>query len=101
MKTELIKNERMLLRELGFMVYVELPHKYIPNYAKVLGLTDDVSQKAWSFTNDWYVTRIWWWWWWCHFFLLLIVLTALGRTCVCAINPVKLRQQLSSWQQGT
>lgn len=44
----------MILRELGFMVYVELPHKYVPNYVKALGLTNEVTQQAWNFTNDRY-----------------------------------------------
>lgn len=44
----------MILRELGFMVYVELPHKYIPTYVKALKLDNDTIQQAWNFTNDRY-----------------------------------------------
>lgn len=54
LKNDLIKNERMVLRELGFMVYVELPHKYIPTYINFLRLGNEVTQQAWNFTNDRY-----------------------------------------------
>lgn len=55
-KEELIKAERELLRELGFVLYTEHPHKLILNYVKLL--TDDMatlkklSQYAWNFIND-------------------------------------------------
>lgn len=55
LKSDLIKNERMILRELGFMVYVELPHKYVPNYVGVLKLGEEITQQAWNFANDRYV----------------------------------------------
>ena len=58
LKNDLIKNERMILRELGFMVYVELPHKYVPNYIAALGLGNELVQEAWNFTNDRYTSHI-------------------------------------------
>jgi len=52
----LVKAERELLKELGFILYTEHPHKLILNYVKLL--TDDMttlkklSQYAWNFIND-------------------------------------------------
>lgn len=61
-KTDVIKCERRLLKELGFCVHVQHPHKLISVYAKIL-LADtplkirdhDVNpflQNAWNYMND-------------------------------------------------
>lgn len=47
-----MKSERAILKELGFMVYVELPHKFILNYTKVLDGDGELTQQAWNFLND-------------------------------------------------
>lgn len=49
-----MKAERQMLKEMGFMVYVEHPHKFIPNYLSVLGFEKDTNfmQDAWSYAND-------------------------------------------------
>mmetsp|Transcript_45141 Transcript_45141/g.118437 ORF Transcript_45141/g.118437 Transcript_45141/m.118437 type:complete len:270 (+) Transcript_45141:40-849(+) len=55
-KEQLVKAERELLKELGFILYTEHPHKLILNYVTLL--TSDtatrkkLSQYAWSFIND-------------------------------------------------
>jgi len=52
LKNEIIKSERHVLRELGFMVYVELPHKFILNYLKILEGSSELAQQAWNIIND-------------------------------------------------
>lgn len=55
-KDRLIRAERELLKELGFVLYTEHPHKFILNYAKLLTLDDatfkKLAQYAWNFIND-------------------------------------------------
>ena len=55
-KDILIKTERELLKELGFVLYTEHPHKFILNYAKMLTADEathrKLSQYAWNFVND-------------------------------------------------
>lgn len=43
-----------MLKEMGFMVYVEHPHKFIPNYLRTLGYDNDQDfiQAAWNYAND-------------------------------------------------
>jgi cyclin T len=43
-----------MLKEMGFLVYVEHPHKFIPNYIEILGLASDTNfmQAAWNYAND-------------------------------------------------
>ena len=55
-KERLIKAEREILKELGFILYTEHPHKFILNYCHLL-TSDEATQKklgqyAWSFIND-------------------------------------------------
>eukprot|EP00850_Spirogloea_muscicola_P009143 SM000050S17068 [mRNA] locus=s50:757989:760403:- [translate_table: standard] len=52
MKTDLIRTERHLLKEMGFVCHVEHPHKYIFNYLNQLGVADELKQDAWSLAND-------------------------------------------------
>ena len=55
-KDHLIKAEREILKELGFILYTEHPHKFILNYCKLLTLDDGtlkrLAQYAWNFIND-------------------------------------------------
>jgi len=52
----LIKAEREILKELGFILYTEHPHKLILNYVKLLTADEaslkKLSQYAWNFIND-------------------------------------------------
>jgi hypothetical protein len=54
MKNELIRQERHLLKELGFNVFVEHAHKFIVNYLGVLALSNnkELAQLAWNYLND-------------------------------------------------
>lgn len=52
MKTDLIRTERHLLKEMGFICHVEHPHKFIISYLKVLGAPSELMQVAWNLAND-------------------------------------------------
>lgn len=56
LKDKLIRAERELLKELGFILYSEHPHKFILNYVKLLSPSKDkepaLAQAAWNFIND-------------------------------------------------
>lgn len=52
MKTDLIRTERHLLKEMGFICHVEHPHKFIISYLKVLGAPAELMQVAWNLAND-------------------------------------------------
>ena len=53
MKTDLIRTERHLLKEMGFICHVEHPHKFIFQYLQQLDVEDErVRQEAWSLAND-------------------------------------------------
>ena len=55
-KERLIKAEREILKELGFILYTEHPHKFILNYVKLLTADEatlkKLAQYAWNFIND-------------------------------------------------
>eukprot|EP01047_Picozoa_sp_COSAG01_P078488 COSAG01_NODE_14519_length_1444_cov_1.747212_2_plen_210_part_00 len=52
-KAELTKAERVMLRELGFTVHVEHPHKFVSSFMNFLGMRDgELVQIAWSLMND-------------------------------------------------
>lgn len=53
-KAELIRTERIILKELGFSMYaiMDHPHKGILYYAKALGGSSLLAQFAWSYLND-------------------------------------------------
>jgi len=48
------------VQRLGFNTVVQNPYGSIVNYLQVLSLTDhpEITQKAWSFANDLYVSSI-------------------------------------------
>jgi len=54
LKDYLIKTERHILKDMGFTVYVEHPHKYLVEYLKVLDLAsnNNLCQRAWNYAND-------------------------------------------------
>ena len=53
LRVELIRTERHLLKEMGFVCHVEHPHKFIFNYLQQLEVTDEaVKQDAWNLAND-------------------------------------------------
>lgn len=54
LKTQVIKSERRVLKELGFCVHVKHPHKLIVMYLQVLGYEQNqrLMQIAWNFMND-------------------------------------------------
>ena len=55
-KERLVKAEREILKELGFILYTEHPHKFILNYVKLLTADEAtlkrLAQYAWNFIND-------------------------------------------------
>ncbi|XP_019193854.1 PREDICTED: cyclin-L1-1-like isoform X1 [Ipomoea nil] len=52
LKADLIRTERHLLKEMGFICHVEHPHKFISNYIATLGMPDELRQEAWNLAND-------------------------------------------------
>ncbi|XP_048110807.1 cyclin-L2-like [Alosa alosa] len=54
MKSQVIKAERRLLKELGFCVHVKHPHKIIVMYLQVLECekNSELVQMAWNYMND-------------------------------------------------
>lgn len=54
LKTQVIKAERRVLKELGFCVHVKHPHKLIVMYLQVLGFEQNtrLMQLAWNYMND-------------------------------------------------
>eukprot|EP01116_Phalansterium_solitarium_P006412 TRINITY_DN1870_c0_g1_i3.p1 TRINITY_DN1870_c0_g1~~TRINITY_DN1870_c0_g1_i3.p1 ORF type:complete len:808 (+),score=76.45 TRINITY_DN1870_c0_g1_i3:178-2601(+) len=59
-KTELVRTERAILKELSFLVHLEHPYKYVLNYLKVLDLESnkEVTQRAWNYINDSFRTNV-------------------------------------------
>lgn len=54
LKNDLIRTERHLLKEMGFICHVEHPHKFISNYLATLGAPLELRQEAWNLANDRY-----------------------------------------------
>lgn len=52
LKMDLIRTERHLLKEMGFICHVEHPHKFISNYLVTLGTPLKLRQEAWNLAND-------------------------------------------------
>lgn len=54
LKTQVIKAERRVLKELGFCVHIKHPHKIIVMYLQVLGYEKNLAlmQLAWNYMND-------------------------------------------------
>ncbi|GAB4835881.1 Cyclin-L1-1 [Ancistrocladus abbreviatus] len=52
LKMDLIRTERHLLKEMGFICHVEHPHKFISNYLATLETPAELRQEAWNLAND-------------------------------------------------
>jgi hypothetical protein len=53
LRTEVIKVERNVLVELGFILHnIELPHTYVFFYLHIIQGNDELAQQAWNFCND-------------------------------------------------
>ena len=52
LKNDIIEVERYILRELGFILHVEHPHKSVLNYLTVFDGELRLKQEAWNLTND-------------------------------------------------
>ncbi|XP_015061966.1 cyclin-L1-1 isoform X1 [Solanum pennellii] len=52
LKADLIRTERHLLKEMGFICHVEHPHKFISNYLATLETPAELRQEAWNLAND-------------------------------------------------
>ena len=55
---DLIRTERHLLKEMGFICHVEHPHKFISNYLATLGTPPELRQEAWNLANDRYLMNL-------------------------------------------
>ncbi|WVZ87204.1 hypothetical protein U9M48_033883 [Paspalum notatum var. saurae] len=51
LRDDLIRTERHLLKEMGFICHVEHPHKFISNYLATLE-APQLTQEAWNLAND-------------------------------------------------
>ena len=56
LKNDLVRTERHLLKEMGFICHVEHPHKFISNYLATLEAPPELRQEAWNLANDRYFT---------------------------------------------
>nr|XP_009412076.1 PREDICTED: cyclin-L1-1 isoform X2 [Musa acuminata subsp. malaccensis] len=52
LKNDLVRTERHLLKEMGFICHVEHPHKFISNYLATLEAPPELRQEAWNLAND-------------------------------------------------
>ncbi|KAK5580625.1 hypothetical protein RB653_000647 [Dictyostelium firmibasis] len=52
LKGDVIAAEFDILKEFGFLMFVDLPHKYILNYMKLLERSKELAQKSWNYLND-------------------------------------------------
>jgi hypothetical protein len=51
LRHDLIRTERHLLKEMGFICHIEHPHKFISNYLATLE-APELTQEAWNLAND-------------------------------------------------
>ena len=51
-KVHLVKAEKMILTQLGFILHVDHPHKDMLNYLHYLQASPSLMQVAWNLTND-------------------------------------------------
>jgi hypothetical protein len=52
LKAELVRDERLQLREFGFACHVEHAHPFVLSYAQLLELGPEVAQAGWGHVND-------------------------------------------------
>eukprot|EP01132_Coremiostelium_polycephalum_P003120 gene3120-3901_t len=51
-KGDIIISEFEILKEFGFHMMVDVPHKYILNYMKLLDKSNVLAQHSWNYLND-------------------------------------------------
>jgi len=51
-KDNILNYEQIILRNIGFSLNFELPHKYLLNFLKSLGASQILAQMCWTFLND-------------------------------------------------
>ena len=51
-KADLVRVERHMLREFGFCIHAEHPHKYVLNYLRMMGQNSAMMNAAWKIAND-------------------------------------------------
>jgi transcription initiation factor TFIIIB Brf1 subunit/transcription initiation factor TFIIB len=44
--------ELLVLKELGFILYVDHPHNFFFHYVNALNAGQEIAQRAWNFLND-------------------------------------------------
>lgn len=57
MRDLVIDGESILLRELGFVLNADYPHKFILIYLNVLEGSKELAQTSWNILNDRYITK--------------------------------------------
>lgn len=57
LKTAIVQTERHILKELGFIITVTHPHKFIINYLNVMDASPQLIQTAWNYANDRYAPQ--------------------------------------------
>lgn len=57
-KEILVKKEAYILKECGFHLEIEHPHKFLMSYLKILDAQNDFAQHAWNYLNDLYVVPV-------------------------------------------
>ena len=51
-KADLVRVERHMLREFGFCIHAEHPHKFVLNYLRMMGQNSEMMNAAWKIAND-------------------------------------------------
>ena len=51
-KADLVRVERHMLREFGFCIHAEHPHKFVLNYLRMMGQDSAMMNAAWKIAND-------------------------------------------------
>ena len=51
-KADLVRVERHMLREFGFCIHAEHPHKFVLNYLRMMGQNTSLMNAAWKIAND-------------------------------------------------
>lgn len=58
LEADLKRCELQVLKEMGYICHVELPHKLMVTYLEVLEAPHQMIQEAWNIANDRYVIWI-------------------------------------------
>lgn len=57
MKSTIINTEKFILKELGYVLQVVHPHKFLLNYIQILKGSKQLAQSSWNFLNDRFGSR--------------------------------------------